>query len=150
MLRRWPLAALLGLTACTPHPVGPARTDGSYLGKARTTAESALSAVETVRLAASAADDSFGPYLSILVSGQEEALSGTQGTFASIQSPSEQSDEVGDELTALLDTALDHIVAVRVATKRGDLHQLEDVAEPLQQDADALRHFIEDNGGDLG
>jgi hypothetical protein len=141
-------ALALGTTACTPHPVGPARTDDDYEGKAVTTAETALSAVEAVRLASQAADrGSFGPYLSILVSDQEEELSGVQGTFASVQPPSEQSDELRAELDDLMSTALDHLVDVRVATRRGELDSLASVAEPLQQDADALRSFVQEHGG---
>src|SRR5688500_10471074 len=66
-----------GATACTPHPVGPARTFAKYEGKAVTTAEAALSSVETVRLAIATAtsDLGFGPYLSVMVSEQEEAIS---------------------------------------------------------------------------
>jgi hypothetical protein len=36
---------------CVSHPVGPARTFSKYEGKAVTTAEGALSSVETARLA---------------------------------------------------------------------------------------------------
>jgi len=64
------------IAACSRHPVGPARTFGAYEAKAVTTAESARSSVETVRLASEAGDDhdGFGPYLSVLVSGREDAL----------------------------------------------------------------------------
>ena len=50
-------------TACVSHPVGPARSFSKYEGKAVTTAESALSSVETVRLAARAGTERhvFGP-----------------------------------------------------------------------------------------
>ena len=37
MRRAIALVALLALSACVPHPVGPARTDGKYESKARTT-----------------------------------------------------------------------------------------------------------------
>ena len=67
-------ALLIALAACTTHPVGPARTFDAYEGKAVTTAEAALSAAETVRLAAETAGlgHAFGPYLSVLISGQED------------------------------------------------------------------------------
>src|SRR5204863_1068824 len=87
-------AALIALAACTPHPVGPARTFDKYEGKAVTTAESALSAVQTVRLLIETSDrgHGFGPYLSVSVSDQEESLSGVQGTFVSIQPPNAKAD----------------------------------------------------------
>src|SRR3954452_22257973 len=97
-------AAFVVMAACTPHPVGPARTEGKYEGKAVTTAESALSAVNTVRIAARTAsrDHAFGPYLSVLISEQEDALSGVQGTFDSIQPPDGKSDALRDDLDELL------------------------------------------------
>lgn len=141
-------AAVAALAACTPHPVGPARTFEAYEGKAVTTAESALSAVETVRLAAAAAarGNGFGPYLSIVVSEQEESLSGVQGTFGSIQPPDQQADDLRSQLGDLLSTALDHVADVRVAVRRGELATLADTAGPLADDAAALDRFAEDHG----
>jgi hypothetical protein len=128
-----------------PHPVGPARTAGKYEGKAATTAKSALSEVQTVRLAAEtgSADKAFGPYLSRLISDAEEAISGVQGTFDSIQPPDEQSDELQQELDQLLSDALDHVRDVRVAVRRGELRKLADEAQPLSDDADRLQQFME-------
>jgi hypothetical protein len=141
-------AVVAGLAACTPHPVGPARTDDAYEGKAVTTAEAARSAVASVRLATVAAGrGSFGPYLSVLVSDQEEELSGVQGTFASVQPPSERSDDLRRELDDLLSAALDHVVDVRVATRRGRLDDLASIGAPLDGDAAALEAFVEAHGG---
>jgi hypothetical protein len=136
------------LTTCTPHPVGPARTLAKYEGKAVTTAEDALSAVQTVRMAAEAGSDgnAFGPYLSVVVSGQEDTLVGLQGTFGSIQPPSERADAVRDELDELLRTAARHVVDVRLAVRRGRLADLAEVAAPLKGDVADLEAFIEDHG----
>ena len=133
--------------ACTPHPIGPARTFGKYEGKAVTTAESALSAVETVRLAAEAASGgrAFGPYVSVLISEQEETLDGLQGTFRSIQPPSEQADDLRRELDGMLGDALDHVIDVRVAARRGELATLAEVATPLESDAAALEQFTDEH-----
>jgi hypothetical protein len=144
------LVALAALTGtCIPHPVGPARTFATYQGKAVTTAESALSAVETVRLAAGgAADDhAFGPYIGQVVSEAEEAVGSLQETFGSIQPPDEQADDLRDELDELLTNALGHVTDVRVAARRGQLPRLADVAAPLEADADALRTFAESRKG---
>jgi hypothetical protein len=139
------LAGLLVLSACVPHPVGPARTFGKYQGKAVTTAESALSAVNATRLAAGAGSrgNAFGPYLSVLVSEQEEAVAKAQGTFGSIQPPNEQADALRAELNTLLSAALDHVTAVRIAVRRGQLSSLADTAAPLSEDAVKLRSFSE-------
>jgi hypothetical protein len=137
------VAALLG-GACVTHPVGPARTFGKYEGKAVTTAESALSGVETVRLAAETGSDdhAFGPYLSVLVSEQEDGLSELQGTFGSIQPPDERADALRDELDAILTDAVGHVTDVRIAVRRGELATLDDTAEPLAADAALLDAFI--------
>jgi hypothetical protein len=145
---RWSVLAVALLsssTACTPHPVGPARTFSAYEGKAVTTAESALSRVETVRLAAQTGDDgnAFGSYLSVLISAQEDSLGATQGTFASIQPPDAAADALRDELGALIDTALDHVATVRIAVRRGQLDGLAAVAAPLADDARSLRAFTD-------
>jgi hypothetical protein len=140
-------AALLAGGACVPHPVGPARTFAAYEGKARTTAASVLSAVQTVRLAAGAGSDDhgFGPYLSQVVSEQEDVVSGLQGTFGSIQPPDERADAVRHELDGLVSDALAHITEVRIAVRRGELRSLAAVAEPLAGDVDALDEFLQEH-----
>jgi hypothetical protein len=140
-------AALAALAGCTPHPVGPARTSASFEGKAVTTAESALSAVESVRLAARTGSEGhgFGPYLSVLVSEQEELLAGVQGTFDSIQPPGEGADELRSELDDLLRGALAPVADVRIAARRGELAGLAEAAAPLGDDSEALDRFIEEH-----
>jgi hypothetical protein len=140
-------ALALTLVGCIPHPVSPARTFATYEGKAVTTAESAQSAVETVMLSAGAASrgNSFGPFVSVVISEQEEALSGVQGTFDSVQPPDQRSDDLRDELDRLLSSALGHVADVRVAARRGQLGDLKEVATPLVKDADALASFIDEH-----
>jgi hypothetical protein len=132
------------LAGCVAHPVGPARTSEGYERKAVTSARSALSAVQTTRLAAAAAgkDNLLGPYAVVLFSEQEDSLSGVQGTFNSIQPPNEQSDALRDELNTIMSSALDHVSAVRVSARRGELRTLHAVAGPLDADAQALARFI--------
>jgi hypothetical protein len=122
---------------------------GKYEGKATTTAKSALSQVETVRLAARVADrdDTTSPYVSIVVSEAEDALDGLSGTFESIQPPGKAADGLRSELSELLSNALDHTAAVRIAARQGTLRGLGQVADPLGGDADALRRFVEAHGG---
>jgi hypothetical protein len=133
------------LSGCVAHPVGPARTFERYEDKAATTAESALSAVSTTLLAAEVGTDgkAWGPYLSILISEQEDQLSGVQSTFASVQPPDGEADALRIQLNDLLSTALDHLTDVRVTVRRGRLNDLEDVAQPLHDDQTKLRAFLE-------
>src|SRR3954463_11110514 len=73
-------AVVVGLfvlaTRMVPHPVGPARTYDKYRGKAVTTAESALSAVETAHLTGVnvVRGNAFFPYAALLVGDGEESL----------------------------------------------------------------------------
>src|SRR4029077_9689752 len=122
------------------HPVGPARTFDKYQGKADTTAASALSAVSTTSLAAraGAGSDAWGPYLAVVVSEQEDALSGVTGTFGSIQPPDDRADALRAELNDILDASLEHVTAVRIAVRRGQLDDVDRVAAPLAGDAQQL------------
>jgi hypothetical protein len=142
------VAALLtaaALTACVSHPVGPARSFETYEDKATTTAEAALSAVATTRLAADtgAAGDAWGSYLGVVVSEQEDAIGGVQATFASVQPPDERADALRAELDAILQPAVSHVADVRIAVRRGQLDDLSAVAEPLTGDAVRLRAFVD-------
>jgi hypothetical protein len=89
----------------------------------------------------------FGPYLSVLLSNQEDALAGAQGTFASIQPPDAASDELRAELGQALSSALDDVAAARIAARRSRFDEVAALVGPLGQDADALRQFIEEHGG---
>ena len=136
--------AVLVVAGCA-HPVGPARTYAAYEGKARTTVEGALSNVQTVRLAAATAakGDAFGRYTGVVVGDAEESLSGLQGTFGSVQPPDGRADDLRDEVDGLLSDALDHVTDVRIATRRGELGRLGDVAAPLLEDVGRLEHWLE-------
>jgi hypothetical protein len=79
----------------------------------------------------------------VLISAQEDALSGVQGTVASVQPPDARADDVRSELDGIITTALGHVTDVRVAARRGQLADLGDEAEPLRDDAKALERFIE-------
>jgi hypothetical protein len=145
----WCAALLLAVAACTPHPVGPARTEAAYEGKARTTAEGALSSVNTVDLLVQATleDRTFAGYPAAVVSEQEDAITGLQGTFGSIQPPSAASDELRRTLDDLLSTAAEDITAVRLAVRRGEVDVLPDLQRALQADARDLQQFLEEHGG---
>jgi hypothetical protein len=139
--------SLIAATAACAHPVGPARTYGKYESKARTTVESALSNVQTVRMVAGAAarGNAFGPYTGVVVSDAEESLSGLQGTFGSIQPPDGRADDLRDTVDQLLSDALEHVTDVRIAVRRGELHDLGFTAGALGDDVEKLQKFLEEH-----
>lgn len=134
----------LTLTACI-ETVSPARTFDAYEHKAKDTAESVLSAVETARLVARAAGDgeSFGPYASVLLSDAEEGAGHAQDVFESIQPPDARSDRLRDELGTLLNQASDHLSTLRIAARRHELNRLPGLAHPLRELSQQLNDFIE-------
>jgi hypothetical protein len=139
--------AVVLLGACTPHPVGPARTADAYEGKATTTIDGALSSVQTVRLVIGADDDDHATstYTAMVVSEQEDTLAGLSGTFGSVQPPDSASDALRDDVDELLTTALGHVADARIAARRGGGDELWRLAGPLADDAQALREFLEDH-----
>ena len=138
----WALVAGV-LGGCSTHSVGRAPTTDDYERKARTTAEVALSAVETVRLVAdtASAGDAFASYTNVSLSEQEDSLGAAQGDFESIQPPHASLDDLREQLIAILDNATAHVADVRIAARRGQLAGLDEVAAPLAADAEALRAF---------
>jgi hypothetical protein len=134
-------------SACVAHPVGPARTFGKYESKARTTAESALSEVQTAKLVAEAAasGNAFGPFTGLVLGDAEEALAGLDGTFGSIQPPDERADRLRDDLGAILADAEDHVAELRIAARRGQLRDLGDLAASLDGDIELLQHLLEEH-----
>jgi hypothetical protein len=133
------------VAGCVAHPVGSARNSGVYAAKATRSAESALSAVESVRLLATAASDGkvFGPYASVAVDGQEDSLTTIITTFRSIQPPDDTSRQLREELGGLLDSARAHVAAVRIEIRRGRLGTAAAVAAPLAKDAESLHDLAE-------
>ena len=131
-------------TRAVPHPVGAARTFGKYEGKAVTTAESALSAVETSALIARTYDEgnSFGPYAGQVATDAEADVAAVAGTFNSIQPPDRRSDELQSELDQLLSDASEHTRSVRVALRRSEPPDA-DLLHDLDADAERLHAFVE-------
>ena len=132
------------LVACV-QPVGPARTFDSYEHKAKSTAETALSSVETGRLAARTAkhDDTFAPYLAVLLSDAENEATSGQSTFDSVQPPNNRSDRLRDRLDALLTRATDALSQARIAARRADFDEVAKQAKPLAKSARELNRFVE-------
>jgi hypothetical protein len=127
------------------HPVSPARTFDDYSLKAKDTAESVLSSVETARIAARVGSDgrAFGPYVSVVLSEADQGIGSAQSVFEGIQPPDSHADVVRARLTRLLNRASDRVSRLRIAARRGEIDTLERRAEPLQAIARQLNKFIE-------
>ncbi|HZE67860.1 MAG TPA: hypothetical protein VE081_14585 [Sporichthyaceae bacterium] len=130
------LAALLVLTGC----VSPALGNGSYRGKGQASVQAALSEVETAALVVEQLRRDRIPkaYADETVSASEQAIGSISESFGSVQPPP-QSDQVHDEVTALLDDADSAISAARIAVRRVDRPRLGELQEQLRQLADRLR-----------
>jgi hypothetical protein len=142
------IVGLVALSGCVSHPVGPARTSGSYEAKARTTATSARSSVATTRLLAETASQgkTFGGYTATSASEAEDALSATIGTFNSIQPPNAQSEQLRDDLNLLLQDALERVTDVRIAARRGQFKGLEALTADLEKSEVALSGWLRAHG----
>jgi hypothetical protein len=129
MRRGWAVIVLLALSAC----VAPARTFDSYEAKAASTAESVASAVETARLAVSAAAQgrAFAPYLSVVLAEAERDAAGSRAVFAAIQPPDERSAQLRSQVLDLMGGAEDVLAGLRIAVRWGELDRLPAVAAPL-------------------
>jgi hypothetical protein len=134
-------ALLVGL-----HPMTPARTRDDYRHKAKDTAESVLSSVQTARLVARVGTrgDAFGPYVSVMLSESEVGADGAQASFESVQPPDHFSDLTRARLTELLQRSGDVLSRLRITARRGELHRLERQARPLRNLSRQLRNFIDD------
>lgn len=141
-------ALAVALAACV-QPVGPARTSDSYEHKAKHTAKTALSSVETGRLGAQAAkhDDTFAPYLAVLVSNAEDEASSAQTTFDSVQPPNDRSDNLRDDLDPLLTRAVDALSEARIAARRADFEQVAEQEPKLARSARELNRFVKAHRG---
>jgi hypothetical protein len=139
------LTCALLTSSCVTNVTGPVRTPTTYEHKAAATAATASSNVATAAMLARAGaeDRATFPYLSVVISESEDGLAAARSTFDAIQPPDEASEDVRDELDALLDVAGEDVTAARVAIRRGDRAPLAELAPRLEQDAADLSDFEE-------
>lgn len=130
------------------RPMTPARTADDYRHKAKDTAESVLSSVQTARLAAEAGTggDAFGPYVSVVMSNAEKAVAKAHDSFDRVQPPDAWSDRTRAHLGRLLDRSSELVSRLRITARRGELDRLEPLARPLRPLARRLESFISDPG----
>lgn len=137
-------SAVLSLCVAAVACVAPARTSAAYEGKAVSTAETALSAVSTVRLATrlAAAGDAFGPYVATAIADAESDARSAQGLFDSVQPPDASSERLRVELDAILTDATEAITGLRVRARWTDLAALESAGHRLTDLVDRLEAFL--------
>ncbi|MFY9586653.1 MAG: hypothetical protein WAT66_04265 [Actinomycetota bacterium] len=140
------LVCLLVCAAALSSCVGPARTDAVYEGKAVETAKAVRSAIETARLAASTApDNATGQYLSVVLADSEEEADASAGAFDSIQPPTDRSETLHDELSAVIEDALTILRELRIAVRGTELGALKRGADRLASIGRALESFVEEH-----
>jgi hypothetical protein len=139
-----PRAALV-LAIVLSSCVGPVTSFDDFEAKAADTADSAASAVETARLAVSAAAQgrAFAPYLTVVFTEAERDMSATRQTFVSIQPPDAASADLRTQLLDLLDRAERVLSDLRIAARWEDFGSLSQIASPLPSLGNDLTDFSE-------
>jgi hypothetical protein len=134
---------LLLATSC----VAPAFNTSQYEAKVVATAESAVSAIESVRLSLDLMDRHGLPRapIDVAVSAQEDVLGAVSGSFGLAQPPNDVSLELRQELMGLLDEAQAKLEGARIALRQGDLNEavatIESAAEVSQKLDDLATRF---------
>jgi hypothetical protein len=144
--RRFSLGCVLVvIVAVVSGCAGSARTSTSYRLKARNSAKATLSAVESATLAARLVREkrAFSTYVSVVLDSAERDATGTESTFASIQSPSTASDKLRDQVNQVLNDASDAISKMRIAARRDEWTDLLQVAQSLPKIASELQRYAE-------
>lgn len=129
------LAAVLVLSGCVSPAFGP----DSYRGKAEQAVGAAVSEVATAQLVVEQVLRGRlpKPYADESVSASEDALGSISDSFGAVQPPTE-SDEIQEEVSALLDEAASSVTDARIAVRRGDRVALEALVDELRQLAEQL------------
>ncbi|HEX5586787.1 MAG TPA: hypothetical protein VFZ17_05725 [Acidimicrobiia bacterium] len=142
------VAAIGGILYFTLRPGTPARTFDAYELKAKDTAESLLSSVQTAQLVshAAAAGRAFGPYVSVSLSESETAIGETSSGFAGLQPPDRRADRLREELSRVAARAENVVGQLRINARRGELSGLQRQAKPLARVVDQLERFTEAHG----
>jgi ABC-type transporter Mla subunit MlaD len=138
------LAVALTLAAAAGC-AGPSRTDDDYRHKAANTAETMQGLIGTAQLAVDAASRHKvpTPYLSVTLSEADDDASATEGTFDSVQPPSDQADQLRDKLDTLLQNTTSVLDDLRIAVRGGDISSLSKIAAPLKDLNDKLQSIVD-------
>jgi hypothetical protein len=134
-------AAVTLLVGCVPT----ARTAGPYSAKAVRTAEAVHSALASDLLVVRSLrrHHTTAAYVSVATSAAEDDGSAAASTFLAIQPPDDQSEQLRDELSDLLDAAESALGDTRIAGRRGDRGAVLASADALTKAAADLDHFAQ-------
>lgn len=115
--------------------VSPSRTTTDYRRKAANSAETMISVAESTMLTAQLAAEGKAPapFVSLRMSQSEEDAEWIVTSFSAVQPPTEEADELRDEVLSVLDQVATITTDARIRAYRGDLDALPDVVEPLGQ-----------------
>ena len=144
---RFTRLALVASFLVTGSCVAPAFNTSQYKAKIVATAESAVSAIETVRLTLDLMDRHGLPRgpIDVAVSAQEDILGAVDGSFALAQPPNDESLELRQDLLGLLDEAEAKLEGARIALRQGDLNKavatIESAAEVSKELDDLATRF---------
>lgn len=139
VIARLAVACLVVLLAAC-NPVITNSSDYRTAG-ARTAGDASAQVASAAMAAQLAIDDrAFASYLSVVTGDAEDALSGIQNTFGSLQPPTEQDVVLREQLLDLLSQAQDDVAGVRIAIQAGDVPppELVDQLTGLQDDLDQM------------
>lgn len=139
VIARLAVACLVVLLAAC-NPVITNSSDYRTAG-ARTAGDASAQVASAAMAAQLAIDDrAFASYLSVVTGDAEDALSGIQNTFGSLQPPTEQAVVLREQLLDLLSQAQDDVAGVRIAIQAGDVPppELVDQLTGLQDDLDQM------------
>jgi hypothetical protein len=135
-------ALLVSLAGC----VGNAATTPAYRGKAHLSAEAAVSAMQTAKLAvdSSAKGNLFDNYLEVVLSQAEDDLGSVQQQFDSIQPPNSiEADRLRQRLDAMLTRGAGLLADLRIAARRDEQAEMIATAADIAPLADQLDAFAE-------
>jgi hypothetical protein len=130
------LLALTLLSGC----VAPAPDGQAYEGKARSSVQSALSAVGTAQLGlrASLAGRMLQPYADRLITDSESSMTSAQAAFTAVQPPSPASDALQERTATLLASAAAGVTTARIAVRRADPRAMRAALDTLESVAHRL------------
>ncbi|MDQ4125389.1 MAG: hypothetical protein M3134_07310 [Actinomycetota bacterium] len=108
-------------------------------------AEAAASAVESTLLTVDAASRGQAParYVSLRLSEDEETLSGVETALGAVQPPDPALDRLRSETLATIADASAALEELRIASYRGELDRLPELAEDLHAPLRHLRRLME-------
>lgn len=134
------LAIALTITASC---VSPSRTMTDYRRKAANSAESMISVAESSLLTADLASSrkAPAPFVSLRLSESEEDAEWIVTSFSAVQPPSNEADELRDEVLDTLDDVATITTQARIQAYRGEFDELPVTVAPLEELVNDLEAF---------